>query len=314
LVPAIWSQPRARLAWLLLPAVTIDLYFGLRRLYLLIGPLTMDEAVQEYAALHGLAFVPVTFASLLSYSVAGSILGFLMPREYPSMASVLAMIAFFAGLGVIMVRADQRTRRAAAAMAVLATGIYLMIAVGRGHMFALFKVSPAAVAQVGRFHYAGSAPVVILICLIVQQVGRLPGLRLVPGTLAFACGLGIVAYGLLTVGLSINENPASRAYVMMTEDVIATSVRAAPPDSTVYIKNDKPPPAVFGPAMPLARFPGRAAIFLLLHRSDQFEGRTVRFIERDPYVLAEYAARPGSRLARLLIRPGEVSPGLNGGH
>jgi hypothetical protein len=49
--------------------------------------------------------------------------------------------------------------------------------------------------------------------------------------------------------------------------------------------------------------PGRAALFLFLSPDDMLDGRHVRFVERDPDILAYWAARPGSRLATLLVAP-----------
>ena len=63
---------------------------------------------------------------------------------------------------------------------------------------------------------------------------------------------------------------------------------------------------ILGPVMPNIDFPGLAAIFLITHDDDQLDGRTVRFVERDPAVLAHYRLRPESRLARLLAAPGDT--------
>ena len=60
---------------------------------------------------------------------------------------------------------------------------------------------------------------------------------------------------------------------------------------------------ILGPVMRDIDFPGLAAIFLITHDDDQQDGRTVRFLERDPAVLAHYRLRPESRLARLLASP-----------
>jgi hypothetical protein len=45
---------------------------------------------------------------------------------------------------------------------------------------------------------------------------------------------------------------------------------------------------------------------VLFNHSDQFEGRTVRFIEREPEVAQYYAQRPDTRLAHLLVPPDAV--------
>jgi hypothetical protein len=50
-------------------------------------------------------------------------------------------------------------------------------------------------------------------------------------------------------------------------------------------------------------FPGRAAVLLLHQPGDEVKDRRLRFIERDPTVLAWYAQRPDTPLARLLVAP-----------
>jgi hypothetical protein len=78
--------------------------------------------------------------------------------------------------------------------------------------------------------------------------------------------------------------------------------------ATVIIDTGQPTKSLLGWVMPKRDFPGRAAVFLLTRSGDEVDGRRVRFIERDPAVRAWYAARPESRLGRLLIDPADVSP------
>ena len=306
LLPSAWSQPRMRMAWLLLPAVTIGLYFGFRRLYPFIATVNLAEAIQNHAAWRGVGAAPPVLAHLLTYSAAAAVLGYFLPKESPSMAAWLAASAFVAGLALLVVRGEARSRRLAAAMVVLATGMYLVIAVGRGYTYVLFKLGPAVAGRTARYHYAGSLPVVILLCLIVEQLGRLPGVRRVPGPLALACGLGIIVAGMSTVGLTVLDHQATRNYLRRTTETLPTMIRAWPPGATAYVENDRPPRAMLGAVLSPIDFPGRAAVFVLLQPSDQFEGRTVRFVEHDPGVVGSHAARPGTRLGGLLVSPDQV--------
>jgi hypothetical protein len=79
-----------------------------------------------------------------------------------------------------------------------------------------------------------------------------------------------------------------------------------PPGGTAYLENGTNSRMLLGPVMRDVDFPGRAAIFLLAHDGNQLNGRTVRFIVRDPSVLAHYRQRPDSPLARLLVSPQEL--------
>ena len=86
LLPAAWRQPGLRLAFLALPPVTLGLYFGLQYLYRQIGTLSIEEHVHQQAAFSGFDAIPLLWAHLLWYSAAGTVLGFFMPKSYPSPA------------------------------------------------------------------------------------------------------------------------------------------------------------------------------------------------------------------------------------
>ncbi len=305
-LPATWTRPGQRIAWLLLPIVTMGLYFGFRRLYPLIGSLSFQENLQEYMALRSLADMPPLLSHLLAFSVAGSVLQFFLPSTYPSTASWTAVAVFVAGLVLVLVRAEPATRRTAVAMVLLAAGVYVIIAAGRSGAYAMFKISPPAAARVARYHYVGSIPIVVLLCLIVREFGRLPGLRAVPAPLALAGALGAIAYGIARVGVPIQLYKWTPPYVQRVADETLAAVRAQPPGSVVYIENEKTPIGILGPTLPNFLFPGRAGVFVLQHPTDQLEGRTVRFIERSDEVASFYEDRPHTRFAGLLVRPEKV--------
>ena len=306
LLPETWRRPRLRAAWLALPVVAIGLYFGFRRLYTHIGMLTFQEGMQESLAFTGLGVLVPMLAHLLAFSMAGTTLGFFLPPTYPSPAAWAAVVAFVAGFAFVLVRGDAPTRRAAIAMIVLGASIYLLIAGGRGSVYAMFKIAPTAAARVARYHYVGSLPTTVLVCLILRELGRLPVLRAVPAAAALAAGLGIVAYGIASVGITIQEYRWTPEYVQRISESIASEARARPPGSTVYLENETTPRSILGPVMPNYLFPGRAAVFVVTHGSDEVEGRAVRFIERDVESRSFYAQRPHTRLARLIVGPDEV--------
>jgi hypothetical protein len=94
--------------------------------------------------------------------------------------------------------------------------------------------------------------------------------------------------------------------VDMTLLVIDAEVRSRPAEATVYLENGANSQAILGFVMRDIDFPGRAAIFLLTHHDDRVNGRPVRFIIRDPQILADYRQWPDSPLARLLASPNEA--------
>jgi hypothetical protein len=304
LLPAAWRQRGVRLAYLALPAVTLAAYFGLKRLYALFEPLPFAEAMHEYMAIHGLWAAPAMLAHLLGFAVAGSTLGyFFQPQHYPDALDWLTIAAFAIGLGLVAWRGDRERRRVALAMGALAVGVYTLIAVGRASLYQGFSASSAQAAAFLRYHYEGTIPIVVLLCLIFQQVGRIGWLSAIPRGVLLPLGLGVLAAGYLRSGFSIDEHPAARAYVTRTAAEIAAAVAAAPPGQTVYLENGSAPTSFVGMWLEM-QFPGRAAVFLLLSPSDDsVDGRHIRFIERNQSVLESWHQRSSEPMARLLIAP-----------
>jgi uncharacterized membrane protein len=293
-----------------LPVVTLALYFGFRRLYPLLAPLSLEEAFQEALAREGLSFAPAMLFHLLGYSLSGVMLSFFMPPKYPAPLTTAALATFAVMAGVFLWRADGRARRAALAMAIVAVAMYGLVAVGRAYIYSAFKTPPETAAATPRYHYAASLPVTILLALVLQQAARLGPLRAVPRPLVLALALGLGAWGHARAGSPVKElRQACHDYFLRTMVGIAKQVQAAPPGGTVYLENGETPRYVLGPGLPLESLPGRAAVFLIANHGDALDGRRVRFIERDARILSSYRSRPGNRLGQLLVEPGEVPAG-----
>jgi hypothetical protein len=303
LLPAAWRQPRVRIAYLALPAVALVGYFALKRFYTLFEPMPFEELLHEVLAEHGLLAAPAMMVQLLGFAVAGSTLSyFFAPYQYPNTRDLVSIAAFAVGLGCIAWRGDWRRRRNALAMMALAVGIYSVIAIGRAKMYAGFNTSSVQAAAFLRYHYEATIPIVVLLCLILQQVvpGRLPA---VARGFILAAALGVLVVGYLHANSWIDEHAATRSYFRRTAEEIADAAAAAPPGATVYLENGREPAAVVGIFLDIV-FPGRAGVFLLLSpSSDLVDGRRVRFIERDPKVLEAWSARPTEPLAKLLVPP-----------
>jgi hypothetical protein len=304
LLPAIIRRPRVLATLLALPVATLALYVGLRWAYTRIGQLPLEEILQQKLAMSGFQHIPPLFGHLLGYSLAGTLLGFFL-KTYPGWSASLAVVAFAGGLAFVAWRGSAVSRRTVLAMVLLWLGAYLVIAAGRAHIYALFNMSPAVSAMMGRYHYAGLIPLVVGVCVTIQVIvrtlgpGRLPAVA-VPGLL-----LAVWMFGYVHRHAQIDEHPLAHDWFLSTRQGIAAAVAAAPP-GTVYLENGTTPRFVLGPALPDRLFPGRAGVFLLSHPSGRLDGRDVRFIERDPEVLGQYAAEPESLLGRLLVAPADV--------
>lgn len=309
LLPDAWHQPRIRALYLSLPPVTIALYFAFRRLYPLVAELRPEE---RYATtgLPPLADVIAMTRELMIFSIGSSLgsfagfAGFGEPLP-PSFPMVLALFAV--GVLILLWRGDAAARRAAAAMAILCAGTYLVIAVGRAPLAAYSGGIVAASAQL-RYHFVGAVPVVVVACLALQQIGRLGPLRRVPRAPLLLAALAFGMWAYRRSEFVVHDNAAARLEFQAAVRAIDAAVAAHPMGATVIIDTGQPTKSLLGWVMPKRDFPGRAAVFLLTRSGDEVDGRRVRFIERDPAVRAWYAARPESRLGRLLIDPADVSP------
>lgn len=305
--PAAWRVRSIRYAFVLLPAVTLALYFGLRQLAQAIEPLSMAELLQIPLARSGGTIAPIMLAHLAGVGISGSVLGYLShPEQYPHLRDVGAILAFGIGLVVVLARGTPHVRRAALAMIVLACGVYGVIAVGRAALYAGFLASLARAAAELRYHYLGTVPLVGLLCMICGEVGRIGPLAAVPGRLTLLAGVVAPIAVWTRAPTWIDPHAATREYVARSMVEIGAAAATAPP-GTVYVENGRTP-ASTGPFLDRF-FPGRAAVFVLHSpSSDVLNGRVVRFIERDPEVLAYWAERPNEPTARLLVPPDHVPP------
>jgi hypothetical protein len=290
-----------------LPLVTLALYLGLRRLYTYIAPISDVEAWQMNFVRGSLAGVPAVLGQLLGFSVASSVRGFAMaPATYPDAASVAAIAAFASGVALMLAYGEPDLRRAALAMGILALGIYGVIAVGRAYHYVVFHLAPARIAAEPHFHYAGTIPIVVLLCLMIEQVARLS--HRAASVRALTLGAGIIAWmlGFARSGFVIEDHRAARNYVATTLAEIGAAVAARPPGTTVYLDNGVLPLSVRGLILTHAVLPGRAALFVLVAPSGVLDGRRVRFSEPDPNAFLYQDRAP--KLGALLVPPWEVPP------
>jgi hypothetical protein len=302
-LPTAWRQPRVRLAYLGLPLVTLAVYLAFRHLYPLLAPLPPEEGAMETAVRDSLPLLPSVIREFVAFSIAATLRSFFFVRRaYPDVASSVAIGAFAVGCLVLLWRGNAEARRAGVSMVVLCGGVYAVIAAGRASFFDARTPLGKTVGQL-RYHYLGAIPIVVLACLALREVGRIGPLRAVPRPLLLVAALAIGVYGYPRSTFRIYDNLLCRLYVDATMRGIEAEVAAHPVGATVYLDNGDPPATLLGPVMRKRDFPGRAAVLLLHQPGDEVNDRQVRFVERDPSVLAWYAERPDTPLARLLVPP-----------
>jgi hypothetical protein len=279
------------------------LYFGARWLSVWLEPLGFSpEYFRELPAAGGLAYVPAMLGALVGVGIAGTMLGhWFEAARFPGAVDWAALAVFAGGLALVAWRGDGTARRTMVAMAVLALGIYGVIAVGRAGVYAFFNANLTFAATGARYHYVAMVPITILLCLILEQLATSRLLARFPRGLVLSVGLGLVAVAYLRSNFHIDEHAHARASFWRTVQEMAEAVAASPPSQTLYLENEPLPAIAFGPKV---FFPGRAAVFVLVSPSDRFpDDRRVRFIERDPAVREYWSVRPKTRMSMLLVAP-----------
>ena len=304
-LPAAWRRPGIRFAYLALPLVTIALYFAFRRFYGVLEPLTLNEVVAGNLSLPRVWVAAPMLPPLLAVSVDTALRGtFLSTAHWPTGGTPIVLAVFTVALAVLLLHGDAATRRVTVAMLVLAAGIYTVIAIGRAP-FGRSDVSLTWLSAQLRYHYVGLIPTVVVVCLALAELGGMGPLRRLPRVPLLLAALAVGAIGYLRSDFRIDDRADVRAYLVSVQRGMVDEVVGRPLGTTVYLENGNPSPILLGPVMARVKplFPGRAAVFLLTHSGDELDGHHVRFIERDPAVLARIGRWPEDPLAALLVRP-----------
>jgi hypothetical protein len=227
--PNAWTRG-VRIAPLVLPLVTVALYIGLRRLYFSMAPMTLVEALQFWFMRASLGGVPRVLAELLGFSVATSVRSFAMaPGTYPDVASMATVAGFAVAGALALVHGETDLRRAMFAMLVLALGMYAVIAVARASFYVIFHLDPAALVTWTRYHYAGTIPIVVLLCLVAEQAARLSHRAAAVRAFALAAATVVGVVGFARSGFAIEDQQAARMSVATAwRRCVRTSSRSRP--------------------------------------------------------------------------------------
>lgn len=236
---------------------------------------------------------------LLSYSASSLSSGFLsVQRPFPDALSNVLSALFVAALAIALVRAPRRARRQLLALLLLAVAAYWIIAAGRAH-FNPDKLGWAAATP--RYHYVGTIPIVIVVCLMLALLGGRLRLPTTVKDLALLGWAGVSLYLYAHAPPFIDLRPYVRTQTAEVLQTVRSAIAAGRPGGDVYVQNR--PFLGMGPFItPLQEvFPGWAGVFTLFFRSNVVDGRRVYFVVPDPKVIA--AHRSGKRTADLLVSP-----------
>jgi len=307
LLPPSSRRTRLCLALLVLAVAYPWIYKGLVRLHeYLSGP--TSEGLMASLLISGLQYYDLMAAMLvflLGYGAVSLVLTFFYTAGAFPGALPYAALAFFAvGFVLAFARATPRTRRQMLGLLVLTLGSYGIIAAGRAIFFRL-PMMGAAVAQ-PRYHYVGTIPLTVLLCLILDHLGAVvrlsTGARYALLALWIAVTMGSFTYTQRFVDL----HQADRAETDSVLSAVRAAIAAAPRGGDVYIAN-KPFNSI-GHLLVANQieFPGWAAVYTIFFPSNDVDGRQVHFVVDDPEVIR--AAGTGRRTAGLLVSPPSATP------
>jgi hypothetical protein len=235
-------------------------------------------------------------AALMGFSASTLVLGPLgLDTGYPDVPTLGAAALVGVLLAAGAVAADATQRRRFVWLAVLLVAACATIAAGRATILTSWQVSIERSAAWPRYHYLLLALLTSLVCL---ALAALRALARPAGALVTAGVTVWLAVCLVLPAVrphAIDHHDAERTETDAALRAIGAAIAAAPPGSTVTIRNRPFIAAQIGHS-----FPGWAGVFMIHFPANTVDGRRVRFIARASDVVAE---ERGGRVAELLGSP-----------
>lgn len=303
LLPAWPGRLRTALAFFSLLVVVPGLYFLLRAAARLAGaPHDTEVSAALVAGLSQSIGILSLLVHLAGFGLTSLVLGVLRsPRSLVApgfLASLLALVFLFS---------SRAPRRRLLACALLALGTYGIIAAARVDYYERFAIDAWVAARTARYHYLGSVPLALMLCVAVGRAGE--ALQLCPAhaRLLLLAWLAATAFLHARFGREIDHHDTARAEVDRTLGAIRAAVESQPPGRPVYIANR--PFRHVGWLVDRERFPGWAAVFVIFFPDDVVDGRRVYFVEPDRDAAAAARSRRGTRIASLVV----ATPGTPAG-
>jgi len=268
----------------LAPAVAA-FYFAYRRLSAVVEPLSLPEVVGLPLAVSHIAPILAMFGHMLAFGTTGVLFGFFFDRKgYPGAQSHVAVAVAVVAVTIVCMT-NGVTRRRCVAFFALTTGAFTVIALGRANFYDALHMSMQTQANQLRYYYAAVAPLVVLLCLVLDRAQR--SFR-VPAAAILAVWLGVAGVGYVRSSFAVDERPVFRAYTERTRDAIDAAIDAAPMGADVRIPNRRVIPSLLGSGLGPMEFPGWVGLFVLQHPENIVHGHRVYFVETDSALLAAW--------------------------
>jgi len=296
----------SRRAWAVagaIPLVTVALYLAQAAASDAVAPRPDPQhAGPGSLGLADLPYAARTFADLLGYGVAALLRGpWSGTIPWPTSVSLAVVGAAAAVVTAAVATSERATRRLVLALLLLAVATYGAIAAARTPLYLLLEWTPLEVGTTPRYHYFAQAALALALGVSLHALlRRLPG-RTGVAILALLTA-AVVAGGTRRVTPYQLHGRDRFAVTMFLETVRRTAV-AAPPGTTVRIRN-----RIFPNVSPLISyapesFPGMAALFVIFVPENAIDGRRIVFEAQSARVLG--AGARGGRIASLLVPPAD---------
>jgi hypothetical protein len=226
------------------------------------------------------------------------------PIGYPGLTTLIVPALLGAGFIVAVIRGDAARRRALVALVVVLGATCAAIAFGRATMAHLMRSGGVieAVRSTPRYFYQVQALAAVLLVLVLDAATRdVRALR--GGLVAVTATAVVVSYALHPP--TIDHYHQQRGLVARAAQTIAEEVEAHAPGAPVCISLDGRDDALLLWASK-SIFPGWAAIFMLLHPTNELAGHRLYFTTVDE--VTRESLKPGGRIVSLLVRAGQCPP------
>ena len=227
--------------------------------------------------------------------------------------SAVITVALAAAVVWRFIRGDWAERRTLFALVGLGAMLYAAVAVGRSGF--TWGKTLVWLATRGRYHYDANPALVIAVALALAKLRPSffwPMKRGVRISLAVFAGFWLVANHVVSRLTYLNgggRQEWTRDWTDLTSASIELLATRIPERSTLYVRNEKFRPAslMFALGAPEVQFPGIGAYWAVYHGPEDFQGRTIRFVEESPELLRAIRARVRPEIAEMFVSTEELA-------